>query len=140
MDHTRVRDQEVGATKRNVRLIAIVFVLIGLILFWTSSFYLDDESQRHFVESIGAAVFIFGLVSMLLEFRDIVDYTSRVLQEQLLDRNYIQTLSPKELERLKRLVDESIVGASELTSKGGVYEFAGEHVEKVLRMPYRREM
>lgn len=129
-----------GSGKRHIRLIAFLFMLLGLLVFAFSSFYFSDPSLKHFVESVGAALFIFGLVSILVEFRDFVQYTSRVLQEQLLERKYIRTLGTGELRNLKRIVDETITGASELGSRGGFYEFVGNHFEMVLKMPYRREM
>src|SRR5262249_37851983 len=100
----------------------------------------ESHSWQHFTESLGAALFILGFVSLALEYRDLVRYTSWVLKKQLLDREYIRTLSPESLRELKLSVDEKILGASQLRSKGGFYEFVANNGRELLKMPYRREM
>lgn len=128
------------AEMRAVILWSVLFMAVGILGFVTSSLTVSDPSWKHLGESVSAAVFVLGAFSIVLEFKEFTDYTSRVLQRQLLGRDYVRTLPSEKLQELKRIVDETIIGASELTSRGGFYPFIAKYTEDALKMPYRREM
>lgn len=81
-----------------------------------------------------------GIVSILMELRDFRAYVSDVLQEHLRDQRYLRTLDREELRRLKRNVDERLLGAAGLDEPGSFYEFVGQQFEESMKTSYRTEM
>lgn len=123
--------------KWGIRQKAIILILVGLLLFFFAVFVLEDSAWAKLVESIASAIFIFGLVSILLEFEDFTNYVSRIFQKQLLDREYIKGLKEEQLQILKRDVDAEILGAPSIGQKKDFYQFLGITFDQLLKANFR---